>query len=727
MTTLYGTINKILFFSKEDGAIIFRLRMEERFNKSLGRREGEVKVKGYFPIPQEKLPVCVEGFVGKGANEGLFMAKEIREHSLGIDEMADYMTELKAGMSSTEAKKVAGAMRTSFFQWPYIQDGDGILCSRSGVDAGAIRSTLNAVRAQKDRITLFQYLVDHQGNMEAMEKLEKEFPGITLQELKKNPYGLIQKAGLPIVIGDSIALENGIDPMCKDRIMILVRQAVNRREQEGDVCVDLDSLFKTVNAMSKECEISKADIVEALSSMEEIRKDNEYGVYYKNYLHKDETEIISSILMLENGKRHIPWHPEFIDQIEKENGVAFGRQQRLAFSLLKSTGLKILTGGPGTGKTTTVNGLLRYCDMIAERYEDLRDLSNMALSAPSGRASQRMAEATSREASTCHRMIEYAPYGDGEHCLGPNNPIKATVIVVDETSMLDISLARRVLGSCTPGMLVLFVGDVNQLQSVGPGSVLQDMIRSQRIPVVQLTDVYRQKGGSPIPVNAKKINEGITELEEAQDFRAIQVERGTLTEHVAQLARELLGQIGDVDKIQALSPAKRGIGGTHDINRALQPILNGGEGEGGIVYGNKTFRQNDRVIMLSNNYSIGYFNGDVGHINEVTKKEMDIQLDTKQIHVNRPDFDDVELAYACTIHKSQGSEYPYCIIALPADKKFMTDRSVLYTGVTRAKKGVYILYEEDALESAIKRTRQGTRKGCLQFRIEKALPKLEGL
>lgn len=724
--TLYGTIERILFFSEEDGAMIFRMELKQEFNHRIKRRSGCVKVKGHFPIAQEKMPICVEGSVGEGEYSDLIIAQEIREQSLGIDEMTDYMAELKAGLSAGEARLVACQMKNSFFQWAFVPNAEKILCDRSGVDAGAIRGTLEKIRKQKDWIDLYCYIKKHSGNLSTMNRLNKEFPGFTMEDLKKNPYGMIQQAGLPIAIGDSIALENGIDPMCKERIMILVEQAITRRENDGDVCVDLDTLFKTVNAMSQNCEISKPDILEALSSMKEIIKDREYDVYYKRYLHRDECDIIKSLLMLEGGKRNIPWHPEFIDMIEKENGVAFGRQQRLAFSLLKSTGLKILTGGPGTGKTTTVNGLLKYCDMIAERYEDLRDLSNMALSAPSGRASQRMAEATKREASTCHRMIEYAPYGDGEHCLGPNNPIKATVIVIDETSMLDISLARRVLGACTPGMLVLFVGDVNQLQSVGPGAVLQDMIRSQRIPVVQLTDVYRQKGGSPIPVNAKKINEGKVDLEGSRDFRIIQCEKGTLTEKVTEIARELLRELGDAGKIQALSPARRGGGGTYELNKSLQPVLNGGK-YGGIEYGNKTFQENDRVIMLSNNYKIGYFNGDVGNITTLNKKDMDIRLDEGSIHITRPDFDDVELAYACTIHKSQGSEYPYCIIALPADKKFMTDRSVLYTGVTRAKKGIYIIYEEDALESAIKKTRQGTRKGCLQQRIEKALPKLAGL
>ena len=205
----------------------------------------------------------------------------------------------------------------------------------------------------------------------------------------------------------------------------------------------LMSFFKTVDRLAQKAPISKPDLASSIGNVSNVVRDDTYNVYYKKYLLADERQTAMYIKTLQDSAITIPWHPEYIEFIEKENGVAFGAQQRMAFSLLKSTGIKILTGGPGTGKTTTVNGLLKYLEMVAESDKELQGLKNMALSAPSGRASQRMAEATGRPASTCHRMIEYAPYGACETYRDEMSPMEANVIVIDEVSMLDISLAKK--------------------------------------------------------------------------------------------------------------------------------------------------------------------------------------------------------------------------------------------------------------------------------------------
>lgn len=722
--TLFGTITKTLFFSEENGAIIFLLKVAKVGSAPQDLTGKTVKVKGKFAVNFVNMPLVVSGDWQGSEYGDTIDATEIHECSLGIREAKKYLAEIGKGVKEYVLEVISKKTRGKVFHYINNQEViDSILEEVKGDEDEALK-VLGMIREHKERIALFQYTALHGANLAASNKLYDTFPDNTLENLLKNPYEMVQKAKIPVRIGDSIALERGIEPMCKERIMTLVEHAMTIRENGGDVCVDLQSLFQTVDKLSEKAPISRPDLAASLDSIPGIDRDSKYNVFYKHYLWQDETEMANSIRILQEGAKEIPWHPEYIDQIEKENGVAFGKQQRMAFSLLKSTGIKILTGGPGTGKTTTVNGLLKYLEMVTGTAPELPDLKKMALSAPSGRASQRMAEATSRTASTCHRMIEFAPYGGTEVFLDRYKPLDANVVVIDETSMLDISLARRVLGACKKGSLVLFVGDINQLQSVGPGAVLQDMIRSQCVQVVQLTDVYRQKGGSPIPVNAKKIIEGRQNLEPANDFQMIKVDAGKAVEAATELTKNLLHNLGGSNDIQILAPAKRGDGGTYELNKALQPILNYRE-DAGIKFGRKQFHENDRVIMLSNNYQVGYFNGDVGHIRNLTKQSMDIELATETIKIERKDFDDVELAYACTIHKSQGSEYPYCIIVIPADKDFMMDQSVLYTAVTRAKKGVYIIYEGDALAASIKKRRQGCRKGYLQKRIESVLPKVK--
>lgn len=719
--TLIGIISKTLFFSEEDGAIIFLLRTVPIGNTP--PPADIVRVKGKLAVNQNALPVIVTGEMGDSEYGPTLFATDISECSIGIKAAKNYLSAIGKGVKESTLTAISKLSKGKIFQCACAPGKPEEIAEEVVGDEETVLRLLSTVREHRDRIRLFKYISQHSGNLSESNKLYDLFPENTMAKLLQNPYEMAQQARIPIRIGDSIALEKGIDPMCKQRIGTIVEHALARRESSGDTCVSLESLYKTVKKLSEKAPISSPDMGSAISYMADMIHDTDYDGWYKTYLRKDEQGVADSVARLQREAVEIPWHPEFIDKIEQENGIPFGKQQRMAFSLLKSTGLKILTGGPGTGKTTTTNGLLKYLEMIAGIEKGLEGLKTMVLSAPSGRASQRMAEATGRPASTCHRMIEYAPYGTMETCRDQESPLDAGVVVVDETSMLDVSLARRVLGACKNGSLVLFVGDINQLQSVGPGSVLQDLIRSQRVDVVQLTEVFRQKGGSPIPTNAQKIIEGNLNLEPANDFQMIQTEKGQATNVATELAKQLLHHLGDSEAIQLLAPARRGEGGIYELNTALQPILNGDEGGESLKFGRKTFHEKDRTIMLSNNYSVGYFNGDVGHIVTLNKQFMEIKLATDTIRVERKDFDDVELAYACTIHKSQGSEYPHCIIVLPAEKKFMMDQSVLYTAVTRAKKGVYIVYEEDSLECAIRKRRQGTRNGRLQRRIEDACDK----
>ena len=731
METLFGNFQRLYYTDESNGWSSFQIEVDPALSKAADlskcEKEGErttARVLGNLPFQAANFPVMVSGSWISDKYGAAFQAEQIRDTYISTDNTIAYIRSIYPDLSRKEASMIAKAVGGDLFAVINREDVEQMITRKSRVDVVTVSEIVKTARMQKDELDLLNYITVHDGNMEFVRRIMKAFPENPFQHLVTEPYKVADKAGIRFEVADSIALEEGIEPMADERVRALVLRAVHQSQKQGDTCVSAASVRKSVNRYSKKSPIGSVAISSALATEPNIIIDEEYeDSYYEKWLRNDEVVTATHIKRLNDSRIEIPYHEEYIGMIEEEMHVHYGRQQRDAFKLLKTSGIKILTGGPGTGKTTTINGLLRYCEMSKANVQQI-DLSSMALSAPSGRASQRMAEATHRQASTCHRMIEYTPFETGEYFKDLNNPIAADVIVVDEVSMLDISLAAKLLGACKSGSVVLFVGDINQLQSVGPGSVLQDMIESGCIDVVQLTDVYRQKGGSPIPVNAAKIMAGECDFEEADDFRVYQVDAGEATEKAAEIAMELLAKYQDPEMIQALSPVKKGTGGIYALNDILQPILNPvsrDEKAKKVMIRKKPFFCNDRIITLSNNYEKGYFNGDVGHVENLDQKHLDISLAEANISIGRDKFSDVELAYCCTVHKSQGSEYPHTIIVLPADHLFALDQSILYTAVTRAKKGVYIIAEGEALKKAVETSRKGTRVGHLKERIQKLL------
>ena len=421
---------------------------------------------------------------------------------------------------------------------------------------------------------------------------------------------------------------------------------------------------------------------------------------------KAELDIAHKIRIINETQRPAECNAQEVQrQVEATLGIELGEEQAAAFVKIMSSkgGLHIVTGGPGTGKTQLIKAIL-------EAWEKLYPDEQISLCAPTGRAAQRMAEVTGKEASTIHKLLDFRPYQD-EPSYNASHTLSSDLVIVDESSMIDVELFRYLIMAIRQRATVILLGDSDQLESVGPGAVLRDLLDPENdIEKSRLVKVFRQAAQSKIIENAGKIRNGNTDLSVGDDFH---IYKSASALQTIQTVRDLTGKFrnGDPYAMQVLCPTRKGKAGINALNEVLQDWLNGGTQ--GIKAGNREFRTGDKVLMNTNNASVGYYNGDIGIIKNVNPDEMTIQIRDEEITLLREEWDDVELAYATTIHKSQGSEYDTVIIALPAEYPLMMARNLIYTAVTRAKKEVHIVYEEDMLQRSVRSFRASNRKTML--------------
>lgn len=427
-----------------------------------------------------------------------------------------------------------------------------------------------------------------------------------------------------------------------------------------------------------------------------------------------------------------------LDKIEKNSKIKLEGLQRQAVVTAVQNGLMVLTGGPGTGKTTTINAIIHY---FISQGDDI------LLAAPTGRAAKRMTETTGYEASTIHRLLEL---NGGTQEIGNNvhfernaqNPLEADVVIIDETSMVDIHLMHALLSAIPVGTRLILVGDVNQLPSVGPGSVLEDIIRSECFPVVQLNKIFRQASESAIVVNAHKINRGeyVDLKTKTKDFMFLNyIDTNQIISIIRWLVQDKLPSHVDADimDVQVLTPMRKGPLGVENLNEILQRYFNPPEDDKKEhIHGNCIFRQGDKVMQVKNDYQleweirgkydipvekgVGIFNGDMGIIRQINEfaESMTIEFDEGRfVEYSFKQLDELELAYAITIHKSQGSEYPAVVIPLLGGPRMLMSRNLLYTAVTRARKCVAMVGSEQTFDAMVQNRMEHNRFTSLDMRI----------
>jgi exodeoxyribonuclease V alpha subunit len=432
-----------------------------------------------------------------------------------------------------------------------------------------------------------------------------------------------------------------------------------------------------------------------------------------------ETGVAQRLVNLKESRSNIrPIHPEkAIEWVQQKLSIELARGQEEAVLLAATSKVLIITGGPGTGKTTIITAILRIFQQLKLR---------IFLTAPTGRAAKRMNEATGWEARTIHRLLEYSPQKGGFK-KDQDDPLEADVVIIDEASMVDTLLMYHLLKAIPPHAHLILVGDVDQLPSVGPGNVLKDIIKSGKFTVVMLTEIFRQAQESMIVVNAHKVNQGqlpvLKEIDkpEETDFQFIQEED---PEKILQMILDLCSEriprqfkFHPLKEIQVLTPMHKGTIGVANLNIELQKRLN--PGASGISRGTWNFRLGDKVMQIVNNYDKDVFNGDIGWISRIDPEEREvvIDFDGRPIPYDYSDLDEVVLAYAVSVHKSQGSEYPAVILPVVTQHYLLLQRNLIYTGITRAKKRVVLIGTKKALAIAIRNNKPQRRYTLLSERL----------
>ena len=562
--------------------------------------------------------------------------------------------------------------------------------------------------------------------------------------LQENPYRLAEDiSGVGFRIADEIASRIGIHTDSDYRIRSGMLYTLLQASGEGHIYLPKEELFSRASGLlGVDSSYMEKHLMDMVVDRKLILKETEDGavVYPTRYYYLE----LNSARMLCELNILCPEDEEMVEKrinrIEKETGTRLDEMQKQAVAAAASHGLFILTGGPGTGKTTTINTIIRYFE---EEGAELR------LAAPTGRAAKRMTEATGYEAQTIHRLLELNGMPEEEQegravhfDRNSENPLEADVIIIDEMSMVDIALMHSLLLAVTAGTRLILVGDENQLPSVGPGNVLRDIIRSGCFPVVELKKIFRQASESDIVVNAHKINRGeqVTINNKSRDFFFLKrYDADIIIRVVIALIQEKLPRYVDAKpyEIQVLTPMRKGLLGVERLNQILQRYLNPpDEKKKEKEIGQRLFREGDKVMQVKKNYQleweilgrykipvdkgVGVFNGDTGimtEINEFAETATVEFEDGRQAEYSFKQLEELELAYAVTIHKSQGSEYPAVILPILSGPRMLMNRNLLYTAVTRARKCVTVVGSETTFAEMIRNEKQQQRYSSLDRRI----------
>ena len=567
-------------------------------------------------------------------------------------------------------------------------------------------------------------------------KLYKIYGPLCLQRVEENPYRLIDDVeSIGFKTADRIAQNAGVEHDSPYRLKAGLKYTLQWARQEGHTYLPREKLLE-VAAGLLEAEIRPLE--GALDEMI-VSSDLEYQIVegvdavFLPYLYALERECALRLVQLSRTpvREQFFRAEEQIEALQMQLKLQLAPQQRDAVKLALTNGTVVITGGPGTGKTTILQFIIRILEQQGESYE---------LCAPTGRAAKRMSEAANTEARTIHRLLEYG-YGETGFQRNADNPLDADTIVVDEMSMVDVQLMGSLLRAVRPGTRLIMVGDADQLPPVGAGNVLRDVIASGAVPVVKLTEIYRQAGRSSIVVNAHRINSGLPPvLDGGEEFCFESMDDPeTVLRRVIALCAGRTGRLGTADPlkdVQVLSPMRKGVLGVNNINRRMQEALNPPmHKKCERKYGDTVFREGDKVMQVKNNYRLGWkrakkgrpeeagegvFNGDLGTIMRVDLYEQTVEVlfdDERCALYEFGMLEEIELAYCISIHKSQGSEFPIVLLPLLGGPPMLMTRNLLYTAVTRARNMVYIVGKRECPAQMVRNNQVKKRYSALKSLI----------
>lgn len=565
-------------------------------------------------------------------------------------------------------------------------------------------------------------------------KLYRAYGSAALETVHENPYIIsASHIGASFAEADNLALELGIEGDSINRISAAVLFELQHNSGNGHCFIPRDKLIAATSQLISVPADLVSDAIDSLSENGGLVCDKvaNLNVCYLTELYEAETYTAERLKSMVGLKTKSSANIErLITKLESLYDISYAPLQKQSIELALNNRILVITGGPGTGKTTILKGILSLYDEL-----ELETL----LAAPTGRAAKRMSELTGREASTIHRLLGAKMAEDGETVVfskHEGDPLNCDALVLDECSMVDITLMSSLLKALKPGCRLVLVGDADQLPSVGPGNVFSDIIRSQTVPTVRLTEIFRQKGDSRIVRNAHMINRGEHPDFEANTgdfFRLRRLKGGTAVETIVELCARRLPENMKIPSasIQVLSPTRKGETGTVNLNKRLQAALNPpSESKKEKLFGEAVFRVGDRVIQTKNNYDTiwktkdgvsgaGVYNGDIGTIAQIDSitETLTVDFEDKLATYSFEMLNELEHAWALTVHKSQGSEYRAVVLALSGDVQMLITRGVLYTAVTRAKELLIMVGDDNIAHRMIDNNKQSRRYSALRLRL----------
>lgn len=692
---LRGTVRKIIFSSDDGRFCVFLLEDKE------SRKNVTAAYRG--PAPYAGQPVLLRGCWERHPRFGMQFKCSTLENTKP-EETEEIKLFLASGLIDGIGPSMAGRIVDHFGRKTLDVFENRIDDLRQVPGIG--RKTLAKIKESYEKVREEQELIMFLQSLGISESfaadIRKRYGGETEDVLSGDPYRMVRDIpGLGFQEVDRIALAKGVDPDDADRVTKGIEYTISRALAQGHACAPESSVFRNASLLLGVTE----DIVRE-AGKESIENGfipslvwNDKRYLYLPSLHEAETESalrIKSLLHAEPlGSSRLA-----VEKFEREKGLTLADRQREAVEKALKSGVLIITGGPGTGKTTLVQAII-----TAARQFQLK----VRLMAPTGRAAKRLSLSSGVEADTIHKALEAELHDSGRTFFNRNesDPLKEDLIIVDEASMMDISLFYHLLCALKEGARLILVGDIDQLPPVGPGSPLKDLIAWGEVPVVRLEHIFRQKEGSGIIDNAARIREGqmCYPDEEGEFLIYYAASEPDAFREIMLLCRDMdYGSEKMKMKMQVLSPMYRGACGVDHLNRAIQELVHDHPVEGAVH-----FLPGDKVMQKKNDYDKGVYNGDLGIVWAVDKNKIFVRFDSKEVVYEGEERSSIQLAYAATVHKSQGSEYDTVILVLLPTQGIMLKRNLLYTGVTRARKKTILISTEDAIARAVSRADTASR------------------
>ena len=708
MSYLDGSINKYLFYNEENSYAVIKVKIIDTDETELTYFEPTIIVCGFFPMLDKHTKYRFKGKITNHAKYGIQYTADSFERIVDNSYIGivDYLSsDLFKGIGKKTAEKIVDKLGLSALD--LIADNPNVLNDIPRINEDLKKSIYDQIVNHRDLENTLIWLYGFDISPRIAMKIYSVYANNTIETIKQNPYVLIDTVeGVGFKRADEIGMKVGFKPDSPLRISAVIYFLLNEYMNKfGDTYIEkerlVDYTFKYLNSENELVSINQIDdrLLELINTRKIIEKDQYVSL---SYLYYAEKYIAEKTLAFNNEDDVLKQNIDtYVNDFEEVNEINYTKAQRKAISLALNNQFVIITGGPGTGKTTVIKGIVDIYRMI---HKSKKIIDKIALAAPTGKAAKRLASATNLEAKTIHKLLGYDYQGNFVY--DEYNQLEIKLLIIDEVSMMDCLLAKRLFSAIPINTKIVFVGDANQLPSVGPGEILNDLIKSDLFNVVELDVIHRQAENSKIislayDILNKEINRSIFDSFEDRVF--YRINERFVAEKVLSEIKLLTDQDYDLfEDIQVLIPVYRGINGIDRINNLIQNRFNYNNKNFKVEYKEKTFFYNDKVMQLVNQPEDNVMNGDIGIVSGITEdNELLVNFNGNTVKYNKKDLDNLTLAYAISIHKSQGSEFKCVIMPLVKSYTIMLKKKLLYTGVTRAKEKLILIGDFEAYKRGV--------------------------